>query len=235
MAKAAIAAITALLVFSCGFGSQLDGSGNVTKQNRPIKEEFKSISASKEIEVIIEQGPGRTVMVEADDNYHAHINIKVRRGTLEISTDEDLASAGTKRVYVTLPDIETIEASSSASVTSKGTLRSNTMELSTSSGGNIDVMIETHDLMLEANSGAQLNAKGKTDNLQAEASSGGTVSAKGLIAKSVTAEASSGGSAYVNPVESLEADASSGGSVYYSNTPDKLNKKASSGGNVKQD
>ena len=234
MAKAAIAAITALLIFSCDFGSKLDGSGNVTKQNRPIKEEFKSIAANKGIDVIIEQGPTRTVMVEADDNFHAHIKVEVKGGTLEISTDEGLAGSGTKRVYVTLPELENIEAESGASVTTKSTLRGDSFEFSSSSA-NIDVNIEAQDLALEASSGGKIRVNGKADNLQTEASSGSTIDAKGLTAKSVTAESSGGGSNYVNPVESLNADASTGGHILYKNTPGKLDKKTSSGGNVKQD
>ena len=236
MAKAAIAAIAALFFYSCNFVSGgLDGSGNITKQNRPIKEVFESISANEGLEVILEQGPGRTIMVEADDNFHAHIKTEVKGGTLEISTDEDLGSGGTKRIYVTLPHLEKVEATSSASVTSKGTLRSETIDLTSSSGGNIDVTVEAHDLALGADSGGQMKVNGKADNLQTEASSGSMIDAKGLTAESVIAESSSGGTAYVNPVESLTADASSGGHIKYTTTPSKLDKKTSSGGNVEQD
>jgi formylmethanofuran dehydrogenase subunit C len=234
LAKAAIAAITALLVFSCNMGS-LDGTGNVTTQKRAVTEDFKSVSADRTVEVVIEQGPARSITVEADDNFQEHIKTEIRNGELEISSDEDLASGSTRKVYVTLPSVEKIKASSSAVVTGKNTLRGDTMEFSTSSGGTINITAEVQELAVEANSGGQLKIRGRADNLQADASSGSKVDTKGLTAKSVNAEASSGGNVYVNPVESLTANASSGGAVYYTNTPEKLDKKTSSGGYVKQD
>lgn len=236
IAKALIAVVTALLFFSCGLNSlqKVDGSGNVVEQDRPAQEEFNSVSASEGLEVIIEQGTVRSIVVEADDNLHKHIKTEIKNKVLEISSDANISSTSTKRITVTLPTIDEVSASSSATIKSKNTLTGESMTFSASSGANMEVTIDAKNINLESGSGAFLKANGKAEDLQAESSSGGTVNAKGLTAQTVQAEASSGGTTYVNPVEELSADASSGGTIFYTNTPKKLDMDKSSGGNVKQ-
>lgn len=237
IAKALIAVITALLFFSCGFGGlqKVDGSGNVVKQNRPAQEEFTSVSASEGLEVVIEQGTVRSIVVEADDNLHNHIKTEIKNKELQISSDANISSTSTKRIVVTLPVIDEIKASVSATIKSKNTLTGNSMAFSASSGANIDVTIDAGNASLESGNGAFIKVNGKVKELQAESSSGGTVNAKGLTAQIVQAEASSGGTTYVNPVEDLSAEASSGGTVIYVNTPKQLEMDKSTGGNVKQE
>ena len=237
VAKAAIAAITALLFISCGFDGlkKVDGSGNVVKQNRPAQEEFTTVSASEGLEVIIEQATVRSIVVEADDNLQKHIKTEIKGGELQISSDANISSTSTKRIIVTLPKIDEVSASSSASVKSKNTLTGESMAFSVSSGANMEITIDAKNVNLESGSGAFMKANGKAEDLQAESSSGGTINAKGLTAQSAEAEASSGGTTSVNPVEELSAKASSGGSVTYVNTPKQLEMKKSSGGNVEQE
>lgn len=234
LTKAAIAAITALLVFSCNM-EHLNGNGKVTVQKRQVSNDFKSIKADRTVEVIIEQGPEQSVTVEADDNFQQHIKCEVRNGELAISSDKDFAGDGTKKVYVTLPVIEKINASAAASVTSRNNLKGRNIELSADSAASIDVAVQADELILEANSASNIKVRGKVNTLQADASSAGTINAKGLTAKTVNAESSSAGTVYVNPVESLSARASSTGSVIYIKTPEKLDMKTSSGGNIEQD
>lgn len=236
IAKALVAVITALLFFSCGLGGlkQVEGSGNVVKQNRPAQEEFSSISVSEGLEVIVEQGTVRSIVVEADDNLHQHIKTEIKNKKLEISSDANISGTSTKRIIVTLPHIDEVTASSSATVKSKSTLTGESMAFSVSSGANMDITVDAENVSLESGSGAFMKVNGKAEDLQAESSSGGTVNAKGLTAQTVQAEASSGGTTYVNPVEKLSADASSGGTVLYTSTPNKLEMDKSSGGSVKQ-
>lgn len=233
LAKAAIAAITAVLVFSCGF-DKLEGSGNIIKKTRPAQEEFSAIEVSRGIELVVSTGGTRSITVEADDNFHEHITTEIKGGELTITSKSDFRN-GIVRVIVSLPKLEKVEASSSAVVRSTGTLKVDTVEFSSDSGANIDVSVHAQEVSLDSGSGGHITISGKTDDLQADSSSGGHIYAKGLIAKNVEAEASSGGHTYVNPVERLAADASSGGHIFYVNTPEKLDKQTASGGNVSQE
>lgn len=233
IAKAAVAVLLALLCVSCGF-EKVDGSGNVVTQNRNISDDFTAIAASNGLEVIIEQGNERAVIVEADDNLQEHIKIEVNGKELKISSDVNIGSAGAKKVIVKLPEVESIESSSGSSIISKNTLKSNSLHLACSSGGGMEVTVAAQNLKCESSSGSSITVTGKTEKLETKASSGSSVNAGELQAENVISDASSGGHIYVNPTQSLSAEASSGGNIYYITTPDKLEKKVSSSGSVSQ-
>ncbi|AWH83616.1 DUF2807 domain-containing protein [Flavobacterium album] len=238
VAKAIVAVATALLFFSCGFEANfksMDGSGNVVTKERKLTGDYKAISAGRGIDVVIEQGDSYAVIVEADDNLQSHITTKVEGGELKISADVNIRNATSKKVIVKMPHIESIESGSGASVTSRNTLKGETIDLSSGSGSSIDVTIDAKNSTCESGSGSTLTVAGKTDNLETESSSGSSLNARKLAAKKVKAEASSGSTITVNPAESLSAEASSGGSVNYVSTPANLTKKASSGGSVGQE
>lgn len=235
IAKAAVAAITALLVSSCGFESlnRVDGSGNVVTQTRNITGKITSISAGNGLEVIIEQAPEISVTTEADDNLQQHIKTEVIGNELKISADANIQS-GSKKIIIRLPEIESIEASGNSSVTSRNTIKTGSIEVSSSSGSNLVLNIEAASITGETSSGGQLKLQGKTDRLETKSSSGSNLNAKTLVAKTVTAESSSGSTTIINPLESLTADASSGGRIFYTNAPGSLMKETSSGGKVAQ-
>lgn len=234
--KAIVAVIASLLFFSCGFDfKQVDGDGNVVTKERKLSGNFTKISAGSGLEVIIEQGNGHAVTVEADSNLHQHIKTEVNNGELEIKSDVNIANATSKKVIVRLPNIESIESGSGCAVTGRNTIKANAIMLSSGSGSNMSVAIEAKNATLESGSGSSLKVTGKVDNLTTDSGSGSNMNARELIAKKVTSEASSGSTTVVNATESLTADASSGGTINYVSTPSNLNKETSSGGSVGQE
>ena len=237
VAKAIVAAITALLFSSCGFADNfktVDGNKNVTTQTRTVTGEYNAIAASRGLEVIIEAANEKSITIEADENLHSHIQTTVENGVLEITADVNIGNAASKKVIVKLPEIGAIESGSAAIVKSTAPIKGKSLELSTSSGAFIDVAVEVEDLVCESSSGSSLKVSGQAGNLKAEASSGSTVDAASVSAGSVKSDASSGGTCIVNPTDELSADASSGGKIYYVNTPSQLTKETSSGGEVHQ-
>jgi len=235
LAQLFIAIIITLLFSSCGFNTKtLDGSGNVTTQNRQVQGDFTFIAASNGLEIYIVQGAKSSVVVEADDNLQQHIKTEVKGNELTIKCDVNIDNAAAKRVTVTLPKIEGIEASAGCLLRSKTQLKGNDINLSASSGSNVEVTVDAQKITAEASSGSSLKVSGRTDDLKTDSSSGSSLNAEALIAKNVKADASSGGNITVNPTESLNADASSGSSVNYVSTPKKINSDASSGGSISQ-
>ncbi len=234
IAKAIILIATSFLLFSCNFET-VDGNGKVAIKERSLSGDYQKISAGSGLEVIIEQGSGYSVTVEADENLHEHIRTEVSGSTLEISTDANIGNATSKKVIVRLPHIEGIEAGSGCTVKGRNTFENDAIDLSTSSGGNMEVTIEAKKTNCEASSGSKLKVSGRVEKLTAEASSNGALNASGLAAEKVKADASSGGTIYVDAGKSLSADASSGGKIFYSKVPDDLHKDTSSGGEVVQE
>ncbi len=232
--KAIIVVITSLLLFSCGL-ERVDGDGNVVTKERKLEGSFTKISAGTGLEVIIEQGSGQMVTIEADQNLHEHIMTEVKNGELEIKADVNIGNVTAKKVIIRLPNVESIESGSGCTVTGRNTLKSDTILLSAASGSSMTVSIEAENATLESGSGSSLTVSGKVDNLDTDSGSGSTLNAKELTAKKVKSKASSGSTTNVNPTESLSANASSGGKILFVSTPESIDKKTSSGGSVGQE
>jgi hypothetical protein len=235
LAKVIALIVTSLMFFSCGLDmKRVDGSGKVIMQQRNAGAEFNSISASGDVDVIIEQGAQRAITVEADDNIQQHIKTTIEGGQLVIDADANFDSASKKTITVVVPAVKEIESSASARVKNKGTLKAEGLTLHSSGGSNIELSIDAEESTYEASSGSSIKVNGKAGNAEAKASSGAVVDAGKAISPRVKAEASSGGTTIVNAVDNLDANASSGGSVLYVNTPANLSKDVSSGGSVSQ-
>ena len=114
--KIIITVITALFFSSCHFDyNTIKGSGTITTENRIITEKFTGIDVSSAIEVTIEQADKTEVIVEADDNLQNTIKTEVKNGKLIISNESYInIRKGTRKVTVTMPIIENLEASSAS-------------------------------------------------------------------------------------------------------------------------
>ncbi|WP_158976067.1 head GIN domain-containing protein [Cellulophaga sp. L1A9] len=232
-----IALTLALSIFltSCGmdikigeFGSGVKGNGIVTKDIRPVNEDFTEISASEGLEVIVTQADVFEITVEADENIIDLIGTDINNNVLKIHAIENIGNA-TKKVYVSLPNISELKSSSGANVTAKNTIKSDKLTIDSSSGSLVDVTIATDDLTIDASSGANLKILGETTHATIDASSGSNVSGKKLAAKFCNAEASSGANVDINVSETLHADASSGGNISYSGKAQVNSNKSVSG------
>lgn len=234
--KFILVALTALLFGSCNHSINLnaiEGSGNVTTENRVVEGKFESVEVSDAIDVIIEQAERSEISVKADDNLQKHIITKVENGILFISCDKNsFINTRTKKVTVKMPKISQLEATSGATITSKNTLKGQNIKLNSSSAALIDVGIEADNITCDTSSGSNITVNGKALKIGTTASSGGLIDAKNLLANEVTANVASGGSISVHPIVSLKAEASSGGSINYDIIPKSIQKKISSGGSI---
>ncbi|MHC0447424.1 head GIN domain-containing protein [Flavobacterium sp. 3-218] len=232
--KFIIITITALLFASCNFNmNAIEGSGNVTTEKRTVDGEFKNISVSNAIDLVIEQSDATEITVEADDNLQKEIVTRVENGTLIIECKySSFRNITSKTVTVKMPAVHKIEASSASTVETNGTIQSEDITLDVSSAASMDVNIESDRIAIDAGSGSSVDIIGKALSLSTSASSGGSIDAEKLMANEVHADASSGGTVSVRPILSLKADASSGGNINYSGNPKTVEKSATSGGSV---
>ncbi|MFC0776614.1 head GIN domain-containing protein [Flavobacterium sp. HJSW_4] len=232
--KFIIITITALLFASCNFNmNTIEGSGNVTTEKRTVNGEFKNISVSNAIDLVIEQSDKTEITVEADDNLQKEIVTRVENGTLIIECKySSFRNITTKTVTVKLPAIHKIEASSASTVETDKVFLGEDITLEVSSAASMDMNIESDRISVDAGSGGSVNLEGKALSLSTSVSSGGSIDAEALMANDVHADASSGGTVSVRPILSLKAEASSGGNINYSGTPKTVEKSATSGGSV---
>jgi hypothetical protein len=237
--KFILVALTALLFASCNHSinlNSIEGSGNITTEKRTVEGNFKSIEVNNSIDLVIEQSDKMEIVVEADDNLQKHITTKVENGTLVISFDKNsFSNAGSKKVTVKMPVIDELEATSSATITSKNTLKGENIRLNTSSAASIDINIESDIITCDSSSGSSITINGKALKMETTASSGSEINATKLLANEITADVSSGASINVHPIVTLLAEASSGGEISYDIQPKTIQKKTSSGGTISQE
>jgi hypothetical protein len=233
--KFIVITLVALFFGSCNLNKlkSITGSGIITTEIRPVTSDFKNVIISSGLDLEIEQSDKLEVRVVTDDNIQKDIFTKIENGVLTISSEVGSYHEVTlKKVFVKMPIIEGLEATTAGTIKSNNTLKGANLTLSTSSAGYTDITVEYETLQLSSSSAGTLNIKGKAIHLEASSSSGSAINAGDLLVNDVTAKASSGSSILVSPIVNLKAHASSGGNITYNKVPKRLQKEESSGGNV---
>ncbi|ANO48082.1 DUF2807 domain-containing protein [Flavobacterium columnare] len=237
LAKIIVTTIIAFLFGSCNLnisGKPIKGNGKVITKERKITE-FSKICISEGLECEITQGPNFKVMIEADQNIHDDILTEVEDNTLKISSKNgNCIDVKSNKIYITLPFIEELEASSSAELKTKGIIKSNNIKLITDSSADLTALIESEKITIDASSSSDITVSGKAIKLTIESSSSSTVDARNLLANDILASSSSSSEIRIHPLISLHADASSSSSIYYSGSPKIQILKDSSEGTIEK-
>lgn len=217
-----------------GKGKTIKGNGDVETETRNV-DGFDGISTCCNIDVELVKG-NFNVRVEAESNLQEYITTEVRGGRLKISYKDNVSVKTREKVtvYVSLPELEYIGASSSGEVTTKSSFSGDDMEVDVSSGAKVMLDFSGESLYANASSGGGIMLKGSASRFKANASSGGSIRAKDYKAKDARCDASSGGGVTINVSGRLNADASSGGSVRYLGNPEDVEADSSSGGTVRR-
>ncbi len=195
---------------------------------------FTSVSVSSGIDAFLIQGEPTKVEVEANKNALHRIITEVKGETLHIYVKGNFrwSAKDTKKVYVTAPTFNKIDASGGADVKSNGTIKEVDMIVISSGGADVYLTSETQSLKLICSGGADISVKGSTNTLDANCSGGSDIDAKKLMAKFADVVASGGADIEVNVSEELKANASGGGDVHYTGSPKLKDINESGGGDV---
>ncbi|MDX1332007.1 MAG: head GIN domain-containing protein [Robiginitalea sp.] len=227
---ALILTLLSLLSSSCmlDIGDGVRGNGEVVEESRDITEDFTAITASEGLDVYVTQGDAFRIRVAADENVIDLIGTDIRDGKLKIHEIENIGRA-TKKIYVSLPEITSLEANSGADLVGEGLIEADRIHLDASSGAELRLELVADQIEADCSSGADMRLGGRTNLLYANASSGADIKALDLEAKVCRADASSGADIKVNVQDELTADASSGADIGYSGDPKVETRKSVSG------
>ncbi len=230
-------AIIGLLVSSCNFDLNFNsgkvGNGNVVSEERDIDEDFTKIKASEGLDVYITQSNSTSIEVEADENIISLIATDINNGVLTIHTKESIGRAKSKKVFVSLPEIDKIVGTSGADVYSTDVLVADDLEVKSNSGADVKIEVKAESVSCSTSSGADIKISGTAESLRADASSGSDIQAKNLQVKTCNASVSSGADITVYTSDKLVANTSSGGDINYYGNPESVSKnKSVSGGGV---
>ena len=224
LTKYIIGLILGLMMFSCQFDMNFGvrGNGNVETIERDLNGTFDEIEVSRGLDVYLTQGSEVFLEVEADENLHDIIVTKIEGNTLKIYADDNISYSASKSVFVSVPDLSRIEATSGSDVIGKNTFKVDDIEIETTSGSDLELDIEATNVRCSATSGSDLRLSGTADKLIASATSGSDIKASRLETKICEAKATSGADITVHTSDELIAKASSGGDVKYYGSPSKV-------------
>lgn len=211
--------------------------GNV--QVRNVKG-FHAVKASTGIAVFLSQGAEEKVAVSANEiEYRDRIRTVVENGVLKIYFDNDEwkiwknMAAKKLRVYISIKEIRSLEATSGASIKFEEMLKGKDIKMDVSSGATIKGAISCASLKVDQSSGSVIELSGTiADNISVDASSGSVFKGYGLSVAYCNVDTSSGGGVQITVSKELSVDASSGGYVHYKGEGVIRNVHTSSGGSV---
>jgi hypothetical protein len=227
-------AIAILVISAC---TQAQYRKTVYGNNKVVTEErnaghFTGIRVSSGIDVYLKQGDNEAISVEADENLHEYILTEVRDGVLNVYTEANICDVGRKRVYVTIKDINSVSTTSAGDVIGETPVKSDRLELSASSAGDIKLEVYSKEIKVDISSSGDMTLTGEADMLEADLSSAGDLNAYDLKVREADISASSAGDADINVLEKLTARAKSAGDINYMGNPKYIDAHSSSAGEV---
>lgn len=226
-----------LTASSCDFRftiNNIDGNGNVTKDDRIFSEKIDVIKASNGLDIEVVNSTVQVVSVEADENLQDIIETEFKNGVLYVRTTKNIRKAKSKKVTIAFVELDGIHASSGANVKGLSGVVSNNLDLKVSSGAQMDLTVMAKELAAQASSGGTITLRGQARTFGSKASSGSTIDARELQAIYCNSRASSGANITLNIERSLDAKASSGGDIRYLGNPEVVNQNTSSSGSVRK-
>jgi hypothetical protein len=213
------------------FWKTVEGHGDVVKKERKT-DSFTGVKVSSGIDVYLRQGDNESVVVEADENLHEYILTEVHGGVLNVYSEYNIRDAERKRVYVTMKDIKSVRTTSAGDVIGEGPVKSEKLELSASSAGDIKLEVHAKIIDLDISSSGDMTITGETDLLRADLSSAGDLNAYDLQSREADISVSSAGDADITVSERITARASSAGDINYKGDPKYVDAHSSSAGGI---
>lgn len=227
--------ILVLILIVAGLSAATAGTSDKT-ETRNLKN-FSAVHVSAGIDLFLKMSDSEEVKVVADNDLIDNLITEVKNGTLEIymkkSGWNNWKINGTRKVYVSVKELNEIHSSSGSDVRSENTLTGESLEVKVSSGADVELDVVYKNFSVDTSSGSDAKISGKTKTLVAEASSGSDIKAGSLESKICKASASSGSDITVNVSDEIYAHASSGGDISYTGNPSVKDINESSGGDVR--
>ena len=213
------------------FRETVRGNRHVVTKERNA-ESFTGVKVSSGIDVYLKQGNDESITVEADENLHEYIITEVRNGVLNVYTDANIRDAERKRVYVTMKEINSVRTTSAGDIIGETPIKTDNLELSASSAGNINLEVTARDIKLDISSSGDITLTGEAETLDSNLSSAGDLNAFDLKVREANISVSSAGNADVNVSEKITARASSAGDINYMGDPKYIDSHSSSAGSI---
>lgn len=186
---------------------------------------FHAVKIASGIDLYISQGNEDAVAVSANEiKYRDYIKTEVVNGVLKIYYDAGSNihinwNNRSMKAYVTIKNIDALEASGGSDVYIQGALHASSLNMQASGGSDLYGELQVTTLSIDISGGSDAKLTGKTTTLSVEASGGSDFHGYDLNADNCTVDASGGSDMYITVSKELNIKASGGSDVSYKGSP----------------
>ena len=195
---------------------------------------FSGISLAIQADLYFSQGSPAKVVIEADEDELARIETIVSNGLLKIRCDRYRTRFRNVRIWVTLPDVESLSLSGSGTMTAETPVNSEVLGMAVSGSGKIKIQEFNGEKLEAAISGSgDIYLGGKAGAMEVAISGSGGMNASDFQVNECEVAISGSGSCRVDATDAIEAAISGSGRVIYFSNP-VIDAKVSGSGKVKK-
>jgi len=184
-------------------------------------------------DLLVMEGASFDIEVTTDSALQEHVTTEVVGNTLRIEQHYSIIGASPSvSVSVTVPDLTRLDVSGA----SEATVRSVTAEslnVSTSGAGDIDLAADAQQLTLSVTGAGTVTAHGTVGSGSITVSGAGEIDGQDMTIADATVSVSGAGSVKVRVRQSLDADVSGAGTLVYYGDP-RVTRDVSGAGSISQ-
>jgi hypothetical protein len=219
------------LVLLAIFCSGLVFSQNKQEINVP---EFSGISLGIPADLYLSQGSPQKVVIQASEDQFDKIETTVKDGVLRIKTDSYRTRFKDVKIWITIPDIESLQLSGSGTIIAETPINSEELDMRVSGSGNIKIKeLDGDEVEASISGSGNVYLAGTADEISIKISGSGSMKASGLSVDECDAKISGSGSCEIDATGELDAVISGSGRVTYFSNPE-VDAVVSGSGKVKK-
>jgi hypothetical protein len=148
-----------------------------------------------------------------------NVTTEVRGSTLEISS-KGLKDTDELNIYITIPEVKSIETSGAAELESEGIISSNDLWVTCSGASNVDLSMDAVNLETSVSGAAELTLEGTATNHKSDVSGAASLHATDLQTEKSNITVSGAASAHINAKDEITGDVSGAGHLDYTGNPE---------------
>lgn len=195
------------------------GNGELDSETRSVGT-FDALASAGNYDVTIIQGAGSSLLIQAESNLLQHIETKIDRGTLQLSTVNNQCISPTERVRITV----TVPALSAVLLNGSGmivcdSLLAPTFNAQLSGSGDIDLRVFSSNVSATVGGSGNLFLEGYSPVTELTSTGSGLLDAALLESDTCYGTVRGSGDLYTNCDSLLVAEIIGSGDLYYTGTP----------------
>ncbi len=222
-----------LLSTSCSINC-ITGSGNNITKEYDISG-FNAIKIGGSYDLILTQDSIYSVTIQGDDNIIERLEVEEINGTLRVKSKDNLCFNFKNNIILTVsaPNINTLETSGSARISSTNTLNVDNFSVSSSGSSKIDLNIQANEVETITSGSGSITFTGSANTFNVKVSGSGKVNAPDFAVNNCTVNTSGSANLVLNVSDKLDVRSSGSSKVRYVGSPVSVSQNISGSGSVK--